>query len=123
RRQEAARHPGGSHPGGTAMVRRTPNVHPAGGDAMTPDPGEAATGPVDDEVSLLSWLRTMADRNVPEAFGPVTIPVAWLGRTSTDDNQDPTLSLPRQLGTCRSRLPDDFVIVAHFYDVESGRTA
>jgi DNA invertase Pin-like site-specific DNA recombinase len=85
-------------------------------------PPTPASGPVDDEITLLSWLQAMADQNVPEAFGPVKIPVAWLGRTSTDDNQDPTLSLPRQLASCRSRLPDQFVIVAHFYDVESGRT-
>jgi hypothetical protein len=38
------------------------------------------------------------------------------------DNQDPTLSLPRQLDNSRRALPDEFVIVAHFYDVESGRT-
>lgn len=44
-----------------------------------------------------------------------------MGSVSTDDQQDPTLSLPRQLAACRSALPDDAVIVAHFYDVESGR--
>lgn len=44
-----------------------------------------------------------------------------MGRTSTDDQQDPTLSLPRQLANCRSALPAQFVIVAKFYDVESGR--
>jgi hypothetical protein len=49
------------------------------------------------------------------------IPVAWIGRTSTEDKQDPTLSLPRQLEKARSALPSPFVIVAHFYDVESGR--
>jgi DNA invertase Pin-like site-specific DNA recombinase len=35
--------------------------------------------------------------------------------------QDPTLSLPRQLGNCERMLPDNAVIVARFYDVESGR--
>ncbi len=44
-----------------------------------------------------------------------------MGRTSTDDQQDPTLSLPRQLeNTCRAP-PAPFVIVAKFYDIESGR--
>lgn len=76
----------------------------------------------DDQVSLLSWLQTVADQNVPATFGPAKVPVAWLGRTSTEDNQDPTLSLPRQLDSARHALPDEFVIVAHFYDVESGRT-
>jgi site-specific DNA recombinase len=46
---------------------------------------------------------------------------AWWGRTSTDDLQDPTLSLPRQLSNCHPALPPGGVIVAHFYDVESGR--
>ncbi|MGW5662854.1 recombinase family protein [Streptomyces sp. NPDC003758] len=51
----------------------------------------------------------------------MTVPVAWLGRTSTEDAQDPTLSLPRQLRNARAALPPGWVIVAHFYDVESGR--
>ncbi|WP_051469148.1 recombinase family protein [Actinomadura oligospora] len=57
-----------------------------------------------------------------EATG-MAMPVAWLGRTSTDDQQDPTLSLPRQLNSARSALPANCTIVAHFYDVESGRMA
>jgi site-specific DNA recombinase len=64
----------------------------------------------------------MADHNVPETFQAAAVPVAWLGRTSTDDAQDPTLSLPRQLDSSRNALPPGFVIVAKFYDVESGRT-
>ncbi|NRQ37682.1 recombinase family protein [Nonomuraea sp. NN258] len=51
----------------------------------------------------------------------IPLSVAWLGRTSTDDQQDPTLSLPRQLRSSRDALPDNALIVAHFYDVESGR--
>jgi hypothetical protein len=46
---------------------------------------------------------------------------AWWGRTSTEDLQDPTLSLPRQLNTSKTALPAGAVIVAHFYDIESGR--
>lgn len=66
------------------------------------------------------------DRTDPLA-GPVTceksaiIRVAFAGRTSTDDLQDPTLSLPRQLRTCQLALPEQAVIVAHFYDIESAR--
>ncbi|MGI8330342.1 hypothetical protein ACRYCC_10260 [Actinomadura scrupuli] len=57
-----------------------------------------------------------------EAVGAgALVPVAWLGRTSTEEQQDPTLSLPRQLRGSRQALPDGYVIVAHFYDVESGR--
>ena len=47
--------------------------------------------------------------------------VAFAGRTSTEDQQDPTLSLPRQLRRCSAVIPDDAVIVAHFFDIESGR--
>ena len=36
-------------------------------------------------------------------------------------SHDPTISLPRQLRNSRDALPDGYVIVAHFYDVESGR--
>ncbi|MBT8225622.1 MAG: hypothetical protein HKP61_16860 [Dactylosporangium sp.] len=75
-----------------------------------------------DEVSLLDWLHTVADQHLPEALHDVAVPVAWVGRTSTDDAQDPTLSLPRQLDNARKALPPGFVIVAKFYDVESGRT-
>ncbi|GAA5109076.1 recombinase family protein [Haloechinothrix salitolerans] len=47
--------------------------------------------------------------------------VAFLGRTSTEDQQDPRQSLMRQLGNCKAALPESWVIAAHFYDVESGR--
>ncbi|SDN11359.1 Site-specific DNA recombinase [Lentzea albidocapillata subsp. violacea] len=47
--------------------------------------------------------------------------VAWLGRTSTHERQDPRQSLIRQLERCRGAVPDAWVIVCHFYDVESGR--
>jgi site-specific DNA recombinase len=46
---------------------------------------------------------------------------AFYGRVSTEDNQDPTLSLPRQLGNCERAVANSGGrIVAHFYDVESG---
>jgi DNA invertase Pin-like site-specific DNA recombinase len=54
--------------------------------------------------------------------GPRIVPVAFAARVSIDDQQDPTLSLPRQLAACQRGLPEGMVIVAHFYDVESGRT-
>nr|WP_240972616.1 recombinase family protein [Nonomuraea sp. FMUSA5-5] len=49
----------------------------------------------------------------------IPLSVAWLGRTSTDDQQNPTLSLPRQLRSSRDAMPEGPVIVAHFYDVEA----
>jgi Recombinase/Recombinase zinc beta ribbon domain len=74
-----------------------------------------------DGMSVLSWLQTVADRSSTDEVMPTIIPVAWMGRTSTDDQQDPTLSLPRQLENTRRALPAPFVIVAKFYDIESGR--
>lgn len=47
--------------------------------------------------------------------------VAFLGRTSTEDQQDPRQSMLRQLGNSKTAIPESWVIVAHFYDVESGR--
>lgn len=49
------------------------------------------------------------------------VPVAFLGRTSTDDQQDPVGSLLRQLRISQEALPEGCVVVAYFYDVESGR--
>ena len=45
----------------------------------------------------------------------------FYGRVSTEDNQDPTLSLPRQLANCEKAVAETGGhIVAHFYDIESG---
>ncbi|GAA1814995.1 recombinase family protein [Planosporangium flavigriseum] len=51
------------------------------------------------------------------------VAVAFLARVSTDDQQDPTLSLPRQLANCQAALPEGWEIVAWFWDIESGRTS
>lgn len=46
---------------------------------------------------------------------------AFYGRVSTEDNQDPTLSLPRQLHNCKEGIERiGGLIVAHYYDIESG---
>ena len=52
---------------------------------------------------------------------PDTLYVAFAARTSGDELQDPTISLPRQLRNCRAALPANAVIVAFYWDVESGR--
>ncbi|MFD5696839.1 recombinase family protein [Streptomyces lasiicapitis] len=44
-----------------------------------------------------------------------------MGRTSTEEQQDPRQSLLRQWERCQSALPEAWAIVCHFYDVESGR--
>jgi site-specific DNA recombinase len=49
------------------------------------------------------------------------IRVAFIGRTSTKDQQDPTLSIPRQFRNCTQALPENATIVVCFYDIESGR--
>jgi site-specific DNA recombinase len=47
---------------------------------------------------------------------------AYFGRTSSEDAQDPSLSIPRQRRTCEGILqPLGDEIVAHYWDIESGR--
>ena len=65
--------------------------------------------------TLPEWLRPPSTGPAPER----TVRVAFLGRTSTDEQQDPTLSLPRQLTNCTRALLSGMVMVTHFYDVES----
>jgi site-specific DNA recombinase len=83
--------------------------------------------------------RTASGRAVPEsgpsglsdyAVSPFGMPtallrdevrVAFLGRTSTEEQQDPRQSLMRQLANCKAAIPESWVVVAHFFDVESGR--
>jgi len=46
---------------------------------------------------------------------------AWYGRVSTEDEQDPTLSFPRQLQNAERQVAEaGGRIVAHYYDIESG---
>jgi site-specific DNA recombinase len=50
--------------------------------------------------------------------------VAFYGRVSTDDAQDPSLSIPRQLAKCEQVLePIGEKVTVTFWDVESGRKA
>ncbi len=50
--------------------------------------------------------------------------VAFYGRVSTDDAQDPSLSIPRQLSKCNQVLePIGEKVGVSFWDVESGRKA
>lgn len=58
---------------------------------------------------------------MPTALLRNEVRVAFLARTSTDDQQDPRQSMLRQLGNCKAAIPESWVIVAHFYDVEAGR--
>jgi len=65
-------------------------------------------------------LRAAAMSGPASPYAP-PLRFAWWGRVSTEDQQDPTLSLPRQLHNSRAALPAGSTIVAHYYDVESGR--
>jgi hypothetical protein len=58
---------------------------------------------------------------LPLALHGKEVRVAWVGRTSTEDHQDPRQSLLCQLERSKVSLPATWVIVCHFYDVESGR--
>jgi site-specific DNA recombinase len=61
------------------------------------------------------------ERTEVPRFAGTALRFAFYGRVSTEDNQDPTLSLPRQLANCeRAAAQAEGRIVAHFYDVESG---
>ena len=56
--------------------------------------------------------------------GPTVVPgprYAFYGRVSTEDEQDPTLSFPRQLQNTERQVAEaGGRIVAHYYDIESG---
>lgn len=47
---------------------------------------------------------------------------AFYGRVSTEDAQDPSLSIPRQLAACERVIREsDGDLVARYWDIESGR--
>ena len=49
---------------------------------------------------------------------------AWYGRVSTEDEQDPTLSFPRQLANAERQVDEaGGRIVGHYFDIESGTRA
>jgi site-specific DNA recombinase len=84
------------------------------------------------ETAALTTQPTTGDNSHPSSIfqslatraGPtsVRVRVAFLARVSTDDKQDPTLSLPRQYANCDAALPDGWEITVLFWDIESGRT-
>jgi DNA invertase Pin-like site-specific DNA recombinase len=79
----------------------------------------SATVPVSGPSGLSDYA--VSPLGMPTALLADEVRVAFLGRTSTEDQQDPRQSLVRQLGNCKTAIPESWVIVAHFYDVESGR--
>jgi DNA invertase Pin-like site-specific DNA recombinase len=79
----------------------------------------SATVPVSGPSGLSDYA--VSPLGMPVALLRDEVRVAFLGRTSTEDQQDPRQSLLRQLGNAKTAIPASWVIVAHFYDVESGR--
>ena len=57
---------------------------------------------------------------VTGAAAPPLVPVAFTGRTSTLALQDPVASMRRQARKCGDKLPPGFVLVAWYWDIESG---
>jgi DNA invertase Pin-like site-specific DNA recombinase len=88
-------------------------------DPGRPGPGPASR-PADPANPALSDLA-VSPFAMPLAGLKREVRVAFAGRTSTEEQQDPRQSLMRQLERAKSALPESWVIVAHFYDVESGR--
>src|SRR5918994_920068 len=71
----------------------------------------------EDSAHLATWLKARA----VDARPTRRMRLAWMGRTSDDEVQDPTISLPRQLRSCRAVLGDDMEIGLYFWDVETSR--
>ncbi|MBB4661776.1 recombinase family protein [Conexibacter arvalis] len=58
----------------------------------------------------------------PTPIAPATVRYAFYGRVSTEDQQDPSLSIPRQLAACERVVREvGGTIVAFYWDIESGR--
>jgi hypothetical protein len=70
-----------------------------------------------DSSRLASWLRA----SVVDLAPTRRMRLAWMGRTSHDEVQDPTISIPRQLRACHAVLSEDMEITLHFWDVETSR--
>jgi len=87
------------------------------GQADAPAPARLAPWPLSGAIAL--GLGLGAGAGDPAGAGPIRL--AFLGRTSTVEHQDPTLSIPRQHHSAQAALPPGATIVCNFYDVESGR--
>jgi site-specific DNA recombinase len=85
--------------------------------SATASAGDAFVDRLDPAAHRLSdWLQASVVMAVPRKLRG-----AFLGRTSDDEVQDPTISLPRQLRSCHAGLDDDMAVVLHFWDVETSR--
>jgi DNA invertase Pin-like site-specific DNA recombinase len=70
-----------------------------------------------DSAELATWLKARVVDTRPAR----RMRLAWMGRTSDDEVQDPTISLPRQLRSCHAVLTEGMDISLFFWDVETSR--
>jgi len=57
------------------------------------------------EPDVMDWLMQIADKHSADDDMPSIVPVAFVARTSDEERQDPTLSIPRQLESVRACGP------------------
>src|SRR5579875_3109293 len=112
--------------------------------ATGPEAAEVAARQADAIRELLTWARDwhqdMTRPAIPERMADVArasasaasalaaaaagtgpaLPVAFSGRTSTEELQDPVASLRRQARLCKEKLPPGMFIAAYYWDIESG---
>ncbi|WP_322769136.1 hypothetical protein [Frankia sp. Cr1] len=95
--------------------------------SRTARPGRAGPGPASRAADPASpALRALSDLAVSPFAMPLAVlqrevRVAFAGRTSTEEQQDPRQSLMRQLDRAKSALPESWVIVARFRTAGSMR--
>ncbi|QDL71034.1 hypothetical protein DNK48_18365 [Streptomyces malaysiensis subsp. malaysiensis] len=82
---------------------------------------EAAAHPAELLAAAVPRHRSRGGTGTAHGAAPKLTRLVFLGRTSTEDKQDPTISLPRQVRSCQTALQPGVVIVGFYYDVESGR--
>ncbi len=72
-------------------------------------------------VSGVHQLATWLQASILEVDNVPALRLAFMGRTSDDEVQDPTISLPRQLRSSKSILEPGMEIRYFFWDVETSR--
>ena len=89
-------------------------------------PGPAAVAcsaaPSTAVVSVAVTAPEPGDPSVREVAAASLVRVAWAAARRPMTSRTRPLSLPRQLRASQLVLPADALIVAHLYDIESGRT-
>lgn len=68
----------------------------------------------------MTLVSSAAGAGVGPAGPGEPVPVAFVGRTSTLELQDPVASLRRQVRSSQAALPPGWFIAAWYWDVESG---